>query len=283
VTRATLRLNLSATNAGPVLVQMHRVLADWGEGGSVSSGGAGAPSLPGDSTWIHRFYDDVFWTNPGGDFDPVPRAATLVDQPGGYSWGSTPEMVEDVQSWLDHAATSYGWLLAGDESQPTTVKRFDSRESPFEADRPILGVEYVPPCAPNPVGPGYWKQQCQALEGGGDAIGGSSRVLDVREPRFAEWVLPCANKTLTELGLPEIDACDAILLGPRRDCRERAVGKLSVLVLDVCAGRLQTSCPVATDGDGCTATSVGDLLPDISLLIRDGDCRQASVCAALPD
>jgi hypothetical protein len=275
VTRAVLWLNLSATNAGSVPVRMHRLLADWGEGPSASSGGGGAPSVQGDSTWIHRYYDDVFWSRPGGDFDPVPRAVTLVDQPGSYLWGSTMGTTEDVQTWLDHPETSHGWLLAGDESSPTTVKRFDSREHPDVASRPLLEIDYIPPCSPDPVGPGYWQQQC--------AGPGSAGIASGTVPGFADWVLPCANRILADLGLIGVDACDAVLADPPRACPARAARKLSVLVLNVCAGRLQTSCPAAPDDGDCTSTSVGDLLREISGLILAGDCRRASGCAAIPD
>ncbi len=284
VTKATLRLSLSATNAGPVAVSLHRVLADWGEGTSASSGGGGAPSLTGDSTWVHRFYDAVFWIHPGGDFDPVPRAAALVDQPGFYSWGSTQETVADVQSWLDQPDTAYGWLLLGDETRLTTVKRFDSREHPESANRPLLEVEYVPPCStPDPAGPGYWQRQCSSVMSGGDPDGETHHGLSSEEPRFGDWVIPCSQKLLSDLGLPEIVACEAVLSPPPRDCRERAERKLAVLVFNVCAGRVQTSCPVGPDEGDCSATSLGDLLLEISILIREGDCRRASGCGGSLD
>jgi len=265
ITRAVLRLSMSATNAGPAPVRLHRLTADWGEGTSVAGGGGGAPSTPGDATWLHRRFDDTYWTAPGGDFDPVARAVTLVDQPGVYVWGSTPEMVEDVQVWIDDPEGNDGWLLAGDEGRPTTVKRFDSREHPEEANRPLLEVDYVPPCVPDPLGPGYWRRQCEA-------------------PGFTEWVLPCADRLLTDLGLPGIEACHALLSEPPQSCEARAARKLSVLVLNVCARRLQTSCPVSPEEGACVSASVGDLLREISDLIRAGDCRRAGGCAGiLPD
>lgn len=275
VTRAVLWLNLSATNAGALPIRLHRLQADWGEGASASSGGGGAPSGPGDSTWIHRYYPDVFWRLPGGDFDPVQRAAATVDQPGPYSWGSTPEMVEDVQSWLDRPETAHGWLLAGDEASPSTVKRFDSREHPDETLRPLLEVAYVPPCSPDPAGPGYWRHQCEDWDGAGGGPG--------TEPGFAGQILPCANGALAELGLGGIDACDAVLSDVPRSCEDRAARKLSVLVLNLCAGRLQTSCPVATDDGACVSTTLGDLVGEIAGSILAGDCRRASGCASIPD
>jgi len=283
VTRAILTLNLSATNAGLIPIRLHRVLAQWGEGSSASSGGGGAQSTPGDSTWIHRFYADSFWNSAGGDFDRTPSGVALVDQIGSYSWGSTAEMVSDVQGWLDHPDTANGWILVGDESLPTTVKRFDSRESPDEASRPLLYVEFVPPCLPDPKGPGYWERQCLDLEADGIAAGLEPPEPEVAEPRFAEWVVPCANKMLADLVLPEVSACGALLSEPPRDCQARALSKLSVLVLNVCAARLQTSCPVEGGEGDCLSTNVGDLLQELSVLIRQGDCRRASGCAGVLD
>jgi hypothetical protein len=261
---ARLSLNLSSTSAGPVTVRLHRVHSDWGEGASVSLGGGGAPAVPGDSTWLHRFYDDVFWMAAGGDFDALPRAEALVDQPGMYTWGQTPEMTSDVQSWLDDPQGAFGWMLIGDESRPQTVKRFDSRESAEEPNRPLLEVEYLPPCLPSPAGPGYWRRRCS--------------VPDAPVP-----VLACAGSVYAELGLPGIDACSAILFDPPRGCQERALGKLSVLILNLCAGRLQTSCPLVPADAECEATSLGDLLREVADLILVGDCRRASGCAGALD
>lgn len=267
VTGAALWLNLEGTNAGVTAVRIHRIQSDWGEGASFASGGGGAASTPDDSTWIHRYYDDVFWTHPGGDFDPVPRAAALVDQPGWYSWGPTPEMAEDVKNWLDHPESNDGWLLQGEEDRPTTVKRFDSREHPEQANRPLLQIEFIPPCVPDPRGPGYWIRQC--AEGA--------------EPGFTDRILPCANQLLFDLGFPTVDACDAVAADPPRSCEARALWKLSVLALNLCAGRLQTSCPTVPDDEACTAIYVEDLLLEIAGLIRSGECRRASGCVSILD
>lgn len=57
ITGASLTLNMSKTTAGAETLTLHRVLTDWGEGASVSSGGggAGAPAQTGDATWLHTF------------------------------------------------------------------------------------------------------------------------------------------------------------------------------------------------------------------------------------
>jgi hypothetical protein len=145
ITGVSLRLFLTKTRAGPVAVELHRVLADWGEGTAAGSG-AGAPAMPGDATWLHREYDTVFWAAHGGDFDSLVSAVAIADQPGVFIvWGSTPALVADAQSWLDTPASNFGWLLRGPEDQVPSSKLFDSREGFFPSRRPQLTVEFDPP------------------------------------------------------------------------------------------------------------------------------------------
>lgn len=134
-------------------ITLHRVLADWGEGTSDAGdpGGIGATPTLGDATWDHRFYDDVFWTTPGGDFDPTVSGSTFVDVVlGHYTWSSTSQMVADVQAWLDNPTSNFGWLLMGDEPTANSAKRFDSRENVVPANRPQLVIDYTP--IPEPTG-----------------------------------------------------------------------------------------------------------------------------------
>jgi hypothetical protein len=147
VTGAELRLVLTPSNPQPIEIGLHRVLADWGEGESAALGGSGAPAAPGDATWLHTFYDETFWANPGGDFVAEASATVEVGDAGEVSWPSTPETVADVQSWLDFPDENYGWLLLSGESSPTTAKRFASRKEADPAVRPQLVVEYEAPCA----------------------------------------------------------------------------------------------------------------------------------------
>jgi hypothetical protein len=145
VTAARLTLHMSQSNAGSVAASLHRALAASGEGPSNASGGSGAPAAPGDATWVHTFFDHSFWAAPGGDFLAARSASQVVGAEGSYTWGSTPELVADVQSWVDDPASNHGWILVGDESAPTTVKRFDSRESADDSLRPVLEVEFGRP------------------------------------------------------------------------------------------------------------------------------------------
>jgi hypothetical protein len=152
VTGVTLSMNMSRTPLSVAYpVELHKLLADWGEGTSMASGeeGDGAPATPNDATWRHRFFDTIFWTNEGGDFSATVSASQSVSVVGPYTW-SSPQMVADVQDWLDNPAGNFGWLVLGDEKPTLTAKRFDTRES---ANPPVLTVQYTPPTTPTPTQP----------------------------------------------------------------------------------------------------------------------------------
>jgi hypothetical protein len=145
----TLSLNMSRTPTGTArTVELHKLLADWGEGTSVAPGeeGEGAPATPNDATWRHRFFDTIFWTTEGGDFSVTVSASQSVGPVGVYTWSSS-QMRADVQSWLDDPASNFGWLVLGDESEIATAKRFDTRES---ASPPVLTIQFRPP-GPRPT------------------------------------------------------------------------------------------------------------------------------------
>ncbi len=108
-------------------------------------GGNGAPAQSGDATWLYAYFDDVPWSVAGGTFTPRPSAVAIVDQAGFYTWPATRRMVQDVNLWRAAPARNRGWLLLGDESQPTTTKRFDSRENTLATVRPVLRVTWRMP------------------------------------------------------------------------------------------------------------------------------------------
>lgn len=141
----TLTLYLSMTRAGDEELTLHRVLANWGEGTTDAPDpeGQGGDATPGSATWIHTFFDTSSWTNQGGDFSDVVSATQSVGANGFYTWGSTDEMVADVQSWLDNPGENDGWILIGNESTGQTVKRFDTKENPDAENRPVLTVTYM--------------------------------------------------------------------------------------------------------------------------------------------
>jgi hypothetical protein len=145
----TLSLNMSRTpSETPRTAELHKLLADWGEGTSVAPGeeDEGAPATTNDATWRHRFFDTIFWTTEGGDFSATVSASQSVSAVGMYTWSSS-QMVADVQSWLNNPAANFGWLVLGDEAEGATAKRFDTRES---ASPPVLTIQFRPAPAPRP-------------------------------------------------------------------------------------------------------------------------------------
>jgi hypothetical protein len=151
ITAVNLSMNVSRVPVDTAYtVELHKLLADWGEGTSQATGdeGMGAPATPNDATWRHRFFDTIFWATPGGDFSATVSASQSVGAVGQYTWSSA-QMVADVQSWLDNPASNFGWLVLGDESAIATAKRFDTRES---ASPPVLTIQYtgVPRARPTP-------------------------------------------------------------------------------------------------------------------------------------
>jgi len=148
---ATLSLHMSRTNVGaqPVVVHLQQCLRPWGEGTVVgpSGEGGGGPPHAGDATWSFNMFNTSQWNNRGGDYALASSGSTLVgNNITFYSW-SSPEMAQDVQSWLDADQTNFGWVLVadGEGHAPVTAKRFDSRENTNPEFRPVLQIVYNPP------------------------------------------------------------------------------------------------------------------------------------------
>ena len=148
ITAVTLQLHNSSQNASLATLSLHRLQADWGEGtsaaGGAMGGGSGAPSTAGDATWLHTFHDTSLWSTPGGDFNAAASTQTDVGGAGAYMWPSTTALVADVQGFLDAPGANFGWLMRGDEMNPSSGKRFWTREVADAALRPTLTVTYIP-------------------------------------------------------------------------------------------------------------------------------------------
>lgn len=139
----------------PAAFDLHRVLEPWGEGGRTAEfpnhPGMGAPATTNEATWTHRLaFTTNVWTVPGAgatnDYAPGVSAEQFVYDVGNspYGFGPTPAMTADVQAWIDHPETNFGWLLmADDETANFTARRFGSREDPNNA--PQLVLEFIPP------------------------------------------------------------------------------------------------------------------------------------------
>ena len=149
----SLTVILNKTSAlQPSTMTLHPLLRDWGEGevdctgGSVGGGGGGGGALAneGDATWLSAEHLRTAGTTAGGDYGAT-SASTLatsqVGQPITWDSASSPDMVTDVQNWLDVPGTNFGWAVLGDETGSSNSRQFGSRES---ITPPVLTVDFTP-------------------------------------------------------------------------------------------------------------------------------------------
>jgi spore coat protein A len=168
--RVQLYCNSSAGSPFPVSVQ--KLLQDWGEGNSDANGneGSGASAAPGDATWIHSYFDTINWVVVGGYFDTTITAVTEVDAANVlYSWDS-PQLLNDVEYWLNNPDKNYGWIFKGDESTTGNSKRFSSAQNGDPTEDPRLVLEFVVPptgacCLPDGLCQDLTNNQCLAAGG----------------------------------------------------------------------------------------------------------------------
>lgn len=139
-------LNCSQASPDSQMIGVHDVEAAWLEGASDPAGGEdlGAAAASGDATWLHTNYPTDLWAEPGGEIELAGADSQWVVGVGTYSFTSM-YMAAEVQIWLDTPADNFGWALMSRELAPNTVKRFDSREHPTPANRPVLMVIYATP------------------------------------------------------------------------------------------------------------------------------------------
>lgn len=149
ITGVSLTMNdVMGLNGAPTL-GLHLLTSNWGEGASFFNGGVGAPAQNNDATWLYTFYNasnpsaSPTWTTPGGDFSSTVSGSAVDSTSGPVTWASTPQMVADVQAWLNGTTPNDGWLIQGDESKGQTAKRLNSRES--TTSPPMLTITYTVP------------------------------------------------------------------------------------------------------------------------------------------
>lgn len=182
VTSVTLNLTLGqiaggggGASGGPVSQSTIRLFAAttaWNGGSNGATGhpgpgfggtGQGFQANPGDATWAYSSYNTTPWktSGGGGDFVATESADAVVGSAIGsvFSWGSTAQLVTDVQGWLDGATANDGWLLKNDdETGQFSYRAFYTREGAAEQgvpqDAPQLVVAFTP--APEPAGLAVW-------------------------------------------------------------------------------------------------------------------------------
>ncbi len=124
-------------------------------GSSAGHEGGGFVANNGDATWADQVYNTntslaVPWSMLpiGGSnlpFSSTPDSSTNVTTAASYQWS---DLATEVQNWLDHPSTNFGWIVIGAENLspmdtgPGTTLHFDSSKSTAP---PMLMVNYTPP------------------------------------------------------------------------------------------------------------------------------------------
>ena len=133
----------------PSSFQLRRMLRDWGEGTKKGNPPTlGAPATMGEANWTHRFAQTTnVWAAPGGvegiDFAAANSGEQFVYgiSLSPYLFDATPAMFCDLQSWLAHPETNFGWMLLSlSETENFSARRFASREDMYRA--PKLQVDF---------------------------------------------------------------------------------------------------------------------------------------------
>lgn len=151
VTAASVTFKLGTARGVGQTFDLHRVLADWGEGigsGMNVGAGLGAPANAGEVTWNSRFHGTSAWTTPGGasgtDFIATPSASSVMASTLAFS---SVNMATDAQLWLNNSGTNFGWvILAANESLAPTASRILTRED--TVNHPLLTLTYELPATP---------------------------------------------------------------------------------------------------------------------------------------
>jgi len=145
--RLTLHQSKAAPGSPPAIMQLHRVLQAWGEGGSKGIGAEGQGNFAeaGDATWFHRIYPDQDWESAGGSYVAAPSAAVTVGQVlGDYTWDCSAALLADLALWQGKPADNHGWIIIGGEIAGKSAHRFNSRSNADLETRPRLTIRYRP-------------------------------------------------------------------------------------------------------------------------------------------
>lgn len=138
----SLRLNVDLTSPNSSSTEdffLHSVLKDWGEGSSFGSG-KGAPAEAPDVTWTDAMLGTETWDNAGGDFNPNPSATLAIPNAiGSVTFASNPQLVSDVQNWINNPSENFGWIFLGAEDVFCSALRLGSKEG---GTSPILEVTF---------------------------------------------------------------------------------------------------------------------------------------------
>lgn len=150
------------TPADDATISLYDVTRSWGEGtagnNTVSLGlgasGGGFTAGTGDATWNSAFNGQTLWGTAGGDHVSTASDTLTLNGNGtgaAFTWLSTPQMVADVQGWLNDPSTNFGWeLINADETSLRTFYAFYSSEwhtfpGGLASQEPALQVTFTVP------------------------------------------------------------------------------------------------------------------------------------------
>lgn len=138
VTLTAIKQNSSALTA---TFELHRLIQPWVES---------------EATWENQSAD-AQWSAPGAapedDYSLTVSASTVVSDAFGttYVFGSTSDMIADVQSWVSNSTSNNGWFfLVSDETGAPTSRRWGSTAV---GNAPSLTVVYTASAPPPPQQP----------------------------------------------------------------------------------------------------------------------------------
>ena len=135
VDSVSLKLTVTtATSTTNLWFSLHKVTTNWSE---VTA------------TWNDRATPPAPWSVPGGappeDFSSSISQSNLITGLGSFTFMSSPNLVADVQDWVNNPESNFGWLLACElEGLERSKRKFGSRESGTNS-RPLLTVQFTPP------------------------------------------------------------------------------------------------------------------------------------------
>ncbi|HYV29227.1 MAG TPA: DNRLRE domain-containing protein [Candidatus Eisenbacteria bacterium] len=151
IRRVEMSLTVVSRPTQQCIYSLHRLLRDWGEGNGADSN-SGSSAKNGEATWQARFFPDILWSAPGAtapaDFVEVPSGTQSISEgtTAFTSSTSSPGIIADVQDWLNHPASNFGWILiCDDEGTAGTVRSFGSREDPATAASLLVDFDFAPP------------------------------------------------------------------------------------------------------------------------------------------
>ena len=152
VTSASVTFNVPFARGAGRTFQLHRVLADWGEGSGAGMGaGLGAAAAADEVTWNSRFHGSETWTSPGAEAgtDYASTASATATMGASTLAFSSATMAADIQAWLTSPGLNFGWLiLIADEAPTLTASRISTREDSVNAPNLTITYSVPTPAAP---------------------------------------------------------------------------------------------------------------------------------------